>query len=52
MHADVQHNELILFNTDGGVEDMEIDAEGGVVAGNIIVKGTSVNSKRITYFDN
>lgn len=43
-HADIQHNQLMLFVCDGGIEEMEIDAEGGVVAGDLTIKGTLLHS--------
>ena len=44
-HADVQHNELVLFQCDGEIEEMEGDAQGGVVAGDLTIKDTQLHSK-------
>ena len=44
VHADIQHNELVLFNCDGGVEEVEIEAQGGVVAGDLKVRNTELHS--------
>ena len=37
-HADVSHNELVLFNLDAKMEKGEVDARGGFVAGSILME--------------
>lgn len=37
-HADVSHNELVLFNLDGCMEKGELDARGGMIAGSVLVE--------------
>lgn len=44
-HADIKDNELVFMDVDGTLEDFEIDAQGGVVAGNVKVQNTAVSCK-------
>lgn len=42
-HADIKDNELVFMDVDATLEDFEIDAQGGVVAGNLKVRDTAVS---------
>ena len=44
-HADIKDNELVFLDVDGTLEELEIDAQGGVVAGNLRVKDTIISSE-------
>ena len=46
-HADIQESELVLFQCDVYVHEIEVDAQGGVVAGNMKIKNTEVNGELI-----
>ena len=45
VHADIQESELVLFLCDGYVHEIEVDAQGGVVAGNMKIRNTEVNGE-------
>ena len=34
-HADIQHNELVFLSCVGAIEEIEGEAQGGVLAGNV-----------------
>ncbi len=44
-HCDVQHNELVLLEMDGKLDKGELDARGGVIAGNILMKGAQARGE-------
>ncbi len=44
-HCDVQHNELVLLEMDGKLEKGELDARGGVIAGNILMIGAQARGE-------
>lgn len=41
-HVNVQHNELVLLNCNGVLKDAEIEAQGGVLAGNLKVENVDI----------
>ena len=45
LHMDISHNELVLMNLDACIEKGEVDARGGVVAGNILMKDAFAHCK-------
>ena len=44
-HANIQESELVLFHCDAYVHEVEMDAQGGVVAGNMKIRNTGINGK-------
>ena len=44
-HADIQESELVLFHCDAYVHEIEMDAQGGVVAGNMKIRSTEINGE-------
>jgi len=42
-HCDVQHNELVLLEADGKLDRGELDARGGVIAGNVVMIGAQTH---------
>ena len=46
-HADISHNELVLFNFDGRLEKGEVDARGGVVAGSILMENVQTHGEHV-----
>ena len=42
-HADIKDNELVFLDVDSVLEEFEIDAQGGVVAGNLTIKDASLS---------
>ena len=44
-HADIQESELILCHCDGFIHEIEVDAQGGVVAGNMKIRNTELNGE-------
>ena len=41
-HADIQHNELVLLSCDGAIAEIEGEAKGGVLAGNVNIGSTKI----------
>ena len=41
-HADIQHNELVLLSCDGAIGEVEGEAQGGVLAGNVKIGSTEI----------
>ena len=46
-HADVHQNKLILLMCNGGIEEIDFTAEGGVVAGDLTMKMLQLHGKYI-----
>ena len=45
-HADISHNELVMFNLDGRMVKGEVDARGGVIAGSILMEDVQAHGER------
>lgn len=41
----MQQNKLVLFACNGGIEEIDVTAEGGVVAGNLAMKALQLHGK-------
>ena len=46
-HLDISRNELVLFNLDGRLVRGEVDARGGVIAGNVLVEDVLAHGKTL-----
>ena len=46
----MQQNKLVLFACNGGIEEIDVTAEGGVVAGNLAMKALQLHGKPCVFF--